>query len=446
MFHKTLIVVLFVLIGCGTSLGQQTKEQQLSWAYDQSPLHGLTAGQSARTDAERVLGKPVKELSPTLVEYHPQEFAPKAWENVTKVYVQYRKDAPIVERIEMLLTKPLNRADAIRTLRLPDAPAGRGKNAAGNLQEYFGAPNYVVLTYQGAEASSGVARTARYSRELFAGAVPKEPLRSGSGNSELSMENNVDRVGQDYRNFDLQQAGPDACRTACANDPNCQAYTYVRPGAYANSNAWCWLKSAVAPARPSSCCVSGAKGGTGDVLRTAPNLREPQRSAPGSTLPGIVQPQTGGTEGLEVTRPTSHAQASFQGLTPGVSTRADVERVLGQSVDGIRRIMSEYKAPAGVKWVMVFYNNDNSENNKVVMITVYLLRPVLRSALIQKFNLPQQADAQKTNSLGALQEYFGQALVSFSNASSDASSGVIEISYYDESVFAGMVREARKKQ
>jgi hypothetical protein len=74
----------------------------------------------------------------------------------------------------------------------------------------------------------------------------------------VSAENNVDRHGQDYRNFDLPRPSPDLCSDACAHDPNCKAYTYVKAGVQ-GPNARCWLKSGVPPGTPSTCCVSGVK-------------------------------------------------------------------------------------------------------------------------------------------------------------------------------------------
>ena len=87
----------------------------------------------------------------------------------------------------------------------------------------------------------------------------------GGGGGGLSTENNVDRHGQDYRNFDLPRPGPELCRDACANDPICKAYTYVKPSVQGPS-ARCWLKSSVPPGTPSSCCVSGAKSGSNGVI------------------------------------------------------------------------------------------------------------------------------------------------------------------------------------
>ncbi|MEA2045212.1 MAG: PAN domain-containing protein [Euryarchaeota archaeon] len=72
------------------------------------------------------------------------------------------------------------------------------------------------------------------------------------------MENNVDRPGMDYRNFDLSSPDPQLCEQECANDPKCKAFTYVKPG-YQGPNARCWLKTGVPDPIPAACCISGVK-------------------------------------------------------------------------------------------------------------------------------------------------------------------------------------------
>jgi uncharacterized protein with LGFP repeats len=38
-------------------------------------------------------------------------------------------------------------------------------------------------------------------------------------------EQDVDRLGSDYQNFDLSEAHYELCRDACSNDPSCRAYS-----------------------------------------------------------------------------------------------------------------------------------------------------------------------------------------------------------------------------
>jgi hypothetical protein len=73
------------------------------------------------------------------------------------------------------------------------------------------------------------------------------------GSSEFA----IDRVGGDYRNFELP---PDptgkSCASACDGDARCRAWTYMRPG-YAGPSATCFLKDRVTAPQHRPCCISG---------------------------------------------------------------------------------------------------------------------------------------------------------------------------------------------
>ena len=66
----------------------------------------------------------------------------------------------------------------------------------------------------------------------------------------------VDRLGGDYRRFDLENPSPALCRSACLDDTRCRAWTFVKPGVQA-SNARCYLKDLAPRQRGDSCCTSG---------------------------------------------------------------------------------------------------------------------------------------------------------------------------------------------
>jgi hypothetical protein len=72
------------------------------------------------------------------------------------------------------------------------------------------------------------------------------------------IEDNTDRPGKNYGNFDLPHPELELCLMECQNDPRCKAFTYVRPG-FQGPKARCWLKDAVPPAKTSPCCISGVK-------------------------------------------------------------------------------------------------------------------------------------------------------------------------------------------
>ena len=74
-----------------------------------------------------------------------------------------------------------------------------------------------------------------------------------------SMDWNTDRPGLDYQNFDLTIDDPSACQEACENDPQCKAWTYVKPNTIQGPKPRCWLKHAIPRPREHTCCVSGTK-------------------------------------------------------------------------------------------------------------------------------------------------------------------------------------------
>jgi len=72
-----------------------------------------------------------------------------------------------------------------------------------------------------------------------------------------TVETSIDRLGGDYRNFDLKSSdGDDACKAACAADNKCRAWTYARPG-YAGRDAHCFLKKDIKPPRRKAGFTSG---------------------------------------------------------------------------------------------------------------------------------------------------------------------------------------------
>jgi hypothetical protein len=71
------------------------------------------------------------------------------------------------------------------------------------------------------------------------------------------LEFGIDRSGGDYRNFDTPaDSSGAACATACKSEPQCRAWTYVRPG-YIGAAAHCSLKSKVTVPHHKPCCLSG---------------------------------------------------------------------------------------------------------------------------------------------------------------------------------------------
>ncbi|HEY6981976.1 PAN domain-containing protein [Reyranella sp.] len=83
--------------------------------------------------------------------------------------------------------------------------------------------------------------------------------------ADVLIETGVDRVGSDYRNFevsntDLRDQPELLCQTACQKEGQCKAWTYVKPGVQ-GPKARCWLKTAVPAPRANGCCVTGVTTG-----------------------------------------------------------------------------------------------------------------------------------------------------------------------------------------
>src|ERR1700709_2389287 len=77
-----------------------------------------------------------------------------------------------------------------------------------------------------------------------------------------AIETSIDRLGGDYRNFDVNKEGAegdDECKAACTADNKCRAWTYARPG-YVGKAAHCFLKKDIKPPRRKAGFTSGVGG------------------------------------------------------------------------------------------------------------------------------------------------------------------------------------------
>lgn len=74
-----------------------------------------------------------------------------------------------------------------------------------------------------------------------------------------NFEYGIDRPGSDYRSFDLPFDAPGLCAGQCAQEGQCRAWSYVKPGVQGPS-ARCWLKNAVPGPVRNGATVSGLRG------------------------------------------------------------------------------------------------------------------------------------------------------------------------------------------
>jgi hypothetical protein len=73
---------------------------------------------------------------------------------------------------------------------------------------------------------------------------------------ETTIEENTDRGGSDYRDFDMRTSDFLFCQAACYADRTCVAWTFVREGIQGPAPR-CWLKNRMPEPRADACCVSG---------------------------------------------------------------------------------------------------------------------------------------------------------------------------------------------
>ena len=72
-----------------------------------------------------------------------------------------------------------------------------------------------------------------------------------------TMELNVNLLGSDISDHVPSATDPRLCRSACFEDSNCVAWTYVKPYTAQGPEPRCWLKNEVPRRVESGCCVSG---------------------------------------------------------------------------------------------------------------------------------------------------------------------------------------------
>src|SRR5581483_5037396 len=150
-----LLILLFVCAACYGQIKRKSFEE-------------LTPGSSTRSDVESALGQPTRQVTEHLLEYR------KAGR---LIYVQYSNQTPLAIRLQVIYSPPAARAEILSALALPRvADLGRA-NKQGALEEYFGSPNFIVLTYE-AGSQTQVSQVGYYSPGLFESATPELPGHS----------------------------------------------------------------------------------------------------------------------------------------------------------------------------------------------------------------------------------------------------------------------------
>lgn len=90
-------------------------------------------------------------------------------------------------------------------------------------------------------------------------AVVAIALSCFAGIQPVHAQASFDRPGNDYLRTEMPSGDPAVCALQCERDRRCRAWSFNYP-AVSDEHAVCWLKNAVPPRVPSSCCVSGVRG------------------------------------------------------------------------------------------------------------------------------------------------------------------------------------------
>ena len=84
------------------------------------------------------------------------------------------------------------------------------------------------------------------------------------------QETTTDRVGLDFTHFTLPEPNPGICQERCAENSQCQAWTYVAPNTIQGPTAVCWLKGSIPVPSGNACCTSGIYVATQPANLSAP--------------------------------------------------------------------------------------------------------------------------------------------------------------------------------
>lgn len=134
---------------------------------------------------------------------------------------------------------------------VPDGPAGPTSRLTFQTGGGWSGGFTCTFTYNYQWTDQGAARTPPTTDPV---AVPThEPTPA----ADPSIEENIDRIGSNYRRLVAVRSAAE-CRQMCAAEAPCLAYTWVQAGIQ-GPNPVCYLKNSIPPATPSLCCISGRK-------------------------------------------------------------------------------------------------------------------------------------------------------------------------------------------
>jgi hypothetical protein len=113
-----------------------------------------------------------------------------------------------------------------------------------------------------------------YKQGIIVPSIPPIQKQGITIESMSALEQDTDRPGMNLEGgYTLSSADPQICSNDCAKNPDCRAFTYVKPGfREPNSPPECWLKKGVPERVLQKYCISGVKVGVKDDWINIPGL------------------------------------------------------------------------------------------------------------------------------------------------------------------------------
>ncbi len=168
-------------------------------------------------------------------------------------------------------------------------------------------------------------------------------LAAVSFSSPAFAVDGVNLPGHDYANFNAPSAY--VCRTSCGGEPNCQAYTWVKPGIQGPSGH-CWLKNVQPEIVKDGCCDSAPR----NFIRPNDLRAEDRINRPGSDYKNF---QTNEWARCQAACTEEDVCSSWTYVRPGVqgpSGRCWLKRVVARPVPDANCISGVKFRPASVRF------------------------------------------------------------------------------------------------
>jgi hypothetical protein len=248
---------------------------------EQSLHFNNSDGQDTIVSPVLYLVEPISQGNPLLAFWHEHG-------TLTLQATRTTHDQPLKTPETYLLREETNEDRHHVVVFLPD---GVALESIGSISGIQPRGNFRVSRHYQLDAATGVVQfgDGQQGRRIPKGQSnisPQDRNGSGSQNSEISMfqlqsvisqrqsalalttnlihslqgrfqwEEHIDRTGQDY--VQHRDESPEACRTRCAGDTNCQAFTFVKPRP-GSSQGQCFLKRSEPQPVANHCCASGPR-------------------------------------------------------------------------------------------------------------------------------------------------------------------------------------------